>query len=80
MLCVDSLMFALQLQQVLLCVDHGRVWLGVAHERLDFINRHTAAEARRGKRVAELVRIDVELGAFCNFADDVSRAWARIGA
>jgi hypothetical protein len=48
----------LEIHAVFLGVDQRGLRLSVAHERLQLIQRHAAAEAGGGEGVAELMRID----------------------
>lgn len=62
-------MLALEIRLVLLGVDQRGLRLCVAHERLEFIQGHTAAQAGGRERVPEFVWEDMMLAAPADFTD-----------
>lgn len=64
-------MLHVQICQGLLRVDQRGLRLDMAHERLQLLQRHPAAEAGSGEGVPEFMRIHMDSGTPAHLLDDV---------
>ena len=75
-LSVYALVLHLKVCLVLLGIDKRCFRPGMAHERLQLLQRHTAADTCSCESVPESVRIDMDPGALAHFLYDVLQCMA----